>query len=82
MSDAWGKRLTMSASNFAAFVCWIISAHAETKWVLYTSYSYQGFFGAIAFNCVGKVNNCKYLLVGSVFCLLKEYSLLRLLTNP
>ena len=53
ISDMWGKRLTMSASNLAALFCWIISANAEEKWLLYGSYSLQGLFGAVSFNCIG-----------------------------
>ena len=55
MSDKWGKKLTMFASNLAAFACWIATAQAKTKWLLFTSYSLQGVFGAVAYNCIGKV---------------------------
>ena len=47
----------MFVFNLLAFTCWIISATASTKWFLYVSYSLQGFFGAIAYNCVGEMRN-------------------------
>ena len=55
ISDPCGKKLTMFVFNLCAFACWIISATGRTKWFLYISYSLQGFFGALAYNCVGKI---------------------------
>ena len=45
----------MFVFNLCAFACWIISATGRTKWFLYISYSLQGFFGALAYNCVGEI---------------------------
>ena len=56
-TDHYGKRMTVFLFNLLAFYCWIISANVNTKWLLYVSYSMQGFFGTIAYNCVGKMNN-------------------------
>ena len=53
ISDGRGKRLTMFASNLAAYACWVVTALAGTRWLLFASYSLQGFFGAIAYNCIG-----------------------------
>ena len=44
----------MFISNLAAFACWIITAYANTKWTLYTSYLLQGLFGAVAYNSIGE----------------------------
>ena len=55
-TDHYGKRITLFLFNLLAFYCWIISANVTTKWLLYVSYSLQGFFGTIAYNCVGEVN--------------------------
>ena len=56
LSDHYGKRKTVFAFNFFAFICWIISSNAATKWLLFISYSLQGLFGSIAYNCVGEIN--------------------------
>ena len=56
LSDHYGKRKTVFAFNFFAFICWIISSNATTKWLLFISYSLQGLFGSIAYNSVGKIN--------------------------
>ena len=56
ISDPYGKKLTVFVFNLSAFACWIVSATATTKWFLYVSYSLQGFFGAIAYNCVGEMD--------------------------
>ena len=58
LSDHYGKRLTVFLSNLFAFVCWIISAIAKAKWLLFTSYTLQGLFSVIAYNCVGELNTC------------------------
>ena len=59
VSDARGKKVTMLASNLAAYVCWVVTASAGNKWLLFGSYSLQGFFGAIAYNCIGEANQVK-----------------------
>ena len=56
-TDHYGKRMTLFLFNLLAFYCWIISANVTTKWILYVSYSLQGFFGSIAYNCVGEMNH-------------------------
>ena len=55
ISDTFGKKLTIFSSNLAAYdACWIITGYGYAKWILYVSYSLQGFFGAVAFNCIGE----------------------------
>ena len=54
ISDTVGKKLTISSSNLAAYACWIITGYGYAKWILYVSYSLQGFFGAVAYNCIGE----------------------------
>ena len=54
ISDPYGKKLTVFVFNLMTFASWIFSATATTKWFLCMSYSLQGFFGAIAYNCVGE----------------------------
>ena len=54
-SDYYGKRISVFVCNLLAYTCWIISAHASTKWLLYISYLLQGFFGGVAYNCVGNM---------------------------
>ena len=56
LSDHYGKRLTVFLSNLFAFACWIISAISQAKWLLFISYSLQGLFSVIAYNCVGELN--------------------------
>ena len=55
LSDHYGKKLTVFVFNLLTFASWIFSATATTKWFLCMSYSLQGFFGAIAYNCVGEM---------------------------
>ena len=54
IADKWGKKLTMFTFNLLTLTFWLISACAHNKYLLYSSYSLQGLFGAIAHNCVGK----------------------------
>ena len=54
IADKWGKKLTMFTSNLFAYGFWLISAFAKHKYLLYLSYSLQGFFGTMGFNLVGK----------------------------
>ena len=55
-TDHYGKRMTVFGFNLLQSVCWVISAKATTKWLLFVSYSLQGLFGSIAYNCVGEMN--------------------------
>ena len=78
ISDVRGKKLTMLGSNLAASVCWVVTAFAGTKWLLFGSYSLQGFFGAIAYNCIGEANQDEIIsAVTSLSSISKESSLLR-----
>ena len=54
MADKWGRKLTMYTTNILAYGFWIITAFASNKYLLYMSYSFQGFFGIIGLNLVGK----------------------------
>ena len=54
IADKWGKRLTMCTSNLIAYGFWLIAAFANDKYLLFVSYSLQGFFGIIGLNLVGK----------------------------
>ena len=63
-TDHYGKRMTVFGFNLLQSVCWVISAKATTKWLLFVSYSLQGLFGSIAYNCVGEIddfNSCSIL---------------------
>ena len=51
MTDTFGKKLTIFASNLAALACWIITGYGYSKWILYVSLV---FFGAVAYNCIGE----------------------------
>ena len=53
-SDHYGKRMSVFVCNLITYTLWIITAHASTKWLLYVTYSLQGFFGAFAYNCVSE----------------------------
>ena len=57
IADKWGKKLTILTFNILAYVFWLITSFAKEKHLLFSSYSLQGFFGAIAYNCVGKLEN-------------------------
>ena len=54
IADKVGKKLTILASNTMAYAFWVLISFSDNKKLLYFTYSVQGFFGAIAFNCVGK----------------------------
>ena len=54
IADKLGKKLTILVFNILAYAFWLITAFANEKHLLYSTYALQGFFGAIAFNCVGK----------------------------
>ena len=58
-SDYYGKRMTVFGFNLLQSICWVISAKATTKWLLFFSYSLQGLFGSIAYNCVGEINDIR-----------------------
>ena len=61
ISDHYGKKRTVFVFNLLTSTCWIICAKATTKCLLFISFSLQGFFGAIAYNCVGKMEKMLYL---------------------
>ena len=54
IADKWGKKLTMCTSNLLTYKFWVIAAFTNNKYLLFLSYSFQGFFGIIGFNLVGK----------------------------
>ena len=54
IADKWGKKVTMCTSNILAYVFWLITTFANNKYLLFLSYSFQGFFGIIGLNLVGK----------------------------
>ena len=59
IADKWGKKLTMCASNLLAFGFWLLTSFASNKYLLFLSYSLQGFFGVIGMNLSGnhKITN-------------------------
>ena len=65
IADKWGKKLTMFTSNLFAYGFWLITALANNKYLLYLSYSLQGFFGIIGLNLVGKHKSVH--IVGAIF---------------
>ena len=56
IADKWGKKLTMFSSNLIAFGFWLLTAFVNNKYLLFLSYSLQGFFAVIGFNLSGKHN--------------------------
>ena len=56
IADRWGKKLTMCTSNLLAYGLWLIVAFANNKYLLFMSYSLQGFFAIMAYNLIGKNN--------------------------
>ena len=58
IADKWGKKHTICASNITAYIFWLITAFADNKYLLYLSYSFQGFFGIVGFNLIGR---CKVI---------------------
>ena len=59
IADKWGKKLTMFTSNLIAFGFWLLTAFVNNKYLLFLSYSLQGFFAVIGFNLSGKHNVLK-----------------------
>ena len=53
IADKWGKKVTMFTFNLLAYACWLPSAFANNRYLLYSTYSLQGIFGAITYNCAG-----------------------------
>ena len=53
IADKWGKKRTMFTFNLLAYACWLTSSFARNRYLLYSTYSLQGFFRAIAYNCTG-----------------------------
>ena len=67
IADKWGKRMTMCTSNILAYGFWLITAFANNKYLLFLSYSLQGFLGIIGMNLVGKHNIHSISIVEAVF---------------
>ena len=62
LADKWGKKLTMCISNLLAYGFWLITAFANNKYLLLLSYTFQGFFGVIGLNLVGKY---EFMIIGN-----------------
>ena len=83
IADEWGKKLTMFVFNLLAYACWITTACGNNMYLIFFTHTLQGFFGAIAFNCIGKwmkfifnVNSILSIEIISMH-IFKEYILLR-----
>ena len=54
IGDKWGRKPTMFIFNLLSYIFWIASAFGNNKYLLYSNYALQGFFGSIAYNLVSK----------------------------
>ena len=74
ISEIMGKRFTLFASNLVVYMCWMVTAFAHTKWLLFLSDSLNGFFISIAVNCVGNTNQVKNINFMTFSSFFKESS--------